>query len=183
MADGGLDQLKGFGAICFGAVGWPTAPDHISLWGLRLKICQSFDQWANVRPVRFLPGITSPLRKADDNELDGVVVRENSEGEYAGLSGRNLSGRGPGGGCRAVRPVHRSAGSASCVSPSIPRVPAPAARSLRHQEQRPAVRHGAVGRRPQARRRRLPDVESGRAAGTGPPRRTSPTPGPTPPEG
>ena len=71
-------------------------PDHISLWGLRLNITQNFDQWANIRPVKFLPGVVSPLRKADDTELDWVVVRENSEGEYAGLGGRNLSGRGPG---------------------------------------------------------------------------------------
>ena len=71
-------------------------PDHISLWGLRLNITQNFDQWANVRPVKFLPGVVSPLRKADDTELDWVVVRENSEGEYAGLGGRNLGGRGPG---------------------------------------------------------------------------------------
>ncbi|MCB0907421.1 MAG: tartrate dehydrogenase [Nocardioidaceae bacterium] len=97
MDDDGLEQLKDFDAIYFGAVGWPTVPDHISLWGLRLKICQSFDQWANVRPVEFLPGIESPLRKADDIELNWVVVRENSEGEYAGLGGRNLAGRGPGG--------------------------------------------------------------------------------------
>ncbi|MFD4977243.1 tartrate dehydrogenase [Streptomyces sp. NPDC058424] len=97
MDEDGLDQLKDFDAIYFGAVGWPTVPDHISLWGLRLKICQNFDQWANVRPVHFLPGVVSPLRKADDTELDWVVVRENSEGEYAGLGGRNLGGRGPGG--------------------------------------------------------------------------------------
>jgi tartrate dehydrogenase/decarboxylase/D-malate dehydrogenase len=97
MDEDGLDQLKDFDAIYFGAVGWPTVPDHISLWGLRLKICQNFDQWANVRPVHFLPGVISPLRKADDTELDWVVVRENSEGEYAGLGGRNLSGRGHGG--------------------------------------------------------------------------------------
>ncbi|MFT9474822.1 tartrate dehydrogenase [Streptomyces sp. Mo3] len=97
MADGGLEQLKDFDAIYFGAVGWPTVPDDVSLWGLRLKICQNFDQWANVRPVHFLPGVVSPLRKADDTELDWVVVRENSEGEYAGLGGRNLSGRGEGG--------------------------------------------------------------------------------------
>lgn len=96
MATDGLDQLRGFDAIYFGAVGWPTVPDHISLWGLRLAICQGFDQWANVRPVRFLPGVRSPLRKADDTALDWVVVRENSEGEYAGLGGRNLSARGPG---------------------------------------------------------------------------------------
>ncbi|MGW2169510.1 isocitrate/isopropylmalate family dehydrogenase [Streptomyces sp. NPDC001705] len=94
--DDGLDRLKNFDAIYFGAVGWPTVPDHISLWGLRLKVCQNFDQWANVRPVRFLPGVTSPLRKADDTELDWVVVRENSEGEYAGPGGRTVSGRGKG---------------------------------------------------------------------------------------
>ncbi|TLS42060.1 tartrate dehydrogenase [Streptomyces montanus] len=97
MDDDGLDRLKDFDAIYFGAVGWPTVPDHVSLWGLRLKICQNFDQWANVRPVHFLPGVQSPLRKADDTELDWVVVRENSEGEYAGLGGRNLAARGQGG--------------------------------------------------------------------------------------
>ncbi|MEU7721487.1 tartrate dehydrogenase [Streptomyces tibetensis] len=97
MDEDGLDQLKDFDAIYFGAVGWPNVPDHISLWGLRLRICQNFDQWANVRPVHFLPGVQSPLRKADDTDLDWVVVRENSEGEYAGLGGRNLAGRGQGG--------------------------------------------------------------------------------------
>src|SRR5437763_13569522 len=96
-AEDGLDQLRAFDAIYFGAVGWPSVPDHISLWGLRLAICQGFDQWANIRPVKFLPGVTSPLRRAEDTELDWIVVRENSEGEYAGLGGRNLGGRGPGG--------------------------------------------------------------------------------------
>src|SRR6478609_5416722 len=96
MAEDGLDTLKSFDAIYFGAVGWRNVPDHISLWGLRLNVTQNFDQWANIRPVKFLPGVVSPLRKADDTELDWVVVRENSEGEYAGLGGRNLSARGPG---------------------------------------------------------------------------------------
>ena len=96
MAADGLEVLKEFDAIYFGAVGWPSVPDHVSLWGLRLNICQNLDQWANVRPVRFHPGVVSPLRKADDATLDWVVVRENSEGEYAGLGGRNLSARGPG---------------------------------------------------------------------------------------
>jgi len=96
MAVDGLQTLQAFDAIYFGAVGWENVPDHISLWGLRLNVTQNFDQWANVRPVKFLPGVVSPLRKADDVELDWVVVRENSEGEYAGLGGRNLSGRGPG---------------------------------------------------------------------------------------
>ena len=96
MAEDGLETLKPFDAIYFGAVGWKNVPDHVSLWGLRLNITQNFDQWANIRPVKFLPGVVSPLRKADDVELDWVVVRENSEGEYAGFGGRNLSGRGPG---------------------------------------------------------------------------------------
>lgn len=96
MAEDGLDQLRDFDAIYFGAVGWESVPDHVSLWGLRLNITQNFDQWANIRPVKFLPGVQSPLRKADSEELDWIVVRENSEGEYAGLGGRNLSGRGPG---------------------------------------------------------------------------------------
>lgn len=92
----GLDALKPFDAIYFGAVGWENVPDHVSLWGLRLNITQNFDQWANIRPVKFLPGVGSPLRRTDTAELDWIVVRENSEGEYAGLGGRNLSGRGPG---------------------------------------------------------------------------------------
>jgi tartrate dehydrogenase/decarboxylase / D-malate dehydrogenase len=96
MDEDGLETLRDFDAIYFGAVGWPTVPDHISLWGLRLRICQNFDQWANVRPVHFHPGVVSPLRKADHTELDWIVVRENSEGEYAGFGGRNLAGRGPG---------------------------------------------------------------------------------------
>jgi tartrate dehydrogenase/decarboxylase / D-malate dehydrogenase len=96
MPADGLDILSDFDAIYFGAVGWPDLPDHVTLWGLRLAICQGFDQWANVRPVRFLPGIRSPLRAADDTPLDWVVVRENSEGEYSGFGGRNFGGRGPG---------------------------------------------------------------------------------------
>jgi tartrate dehydrogenase/decarboxylase/D-malate dehydrogenase len=95
MAADGLDRLRAFDAIYFGAVGWPAVPDHVSLWGLRLAICQGFDQWANVRPVRFLPGVTGPLRT--EAALDWVVVRENSEGEYSGLGGRGFSGRGSAG--------------------------------------------------------------------------------------
>ncbi len=94
MMDGdGLDQLTGADAIYFGAVGWPGVPDHVSLWGLRLAICQGFDQYACVRPVRLLPGIESPLRRATPETMDWVVVRENSEGEYAGIGGRNLGDR------------------------------------------------------------------------------------------
>src|SRR5215210_6189330 len=88
MPADGADRLRGFDVILFGAVGAPDIPDHITLWGLRLAICQPFDQYANVRPTRVLPGITSPLRHVTDKELDWVIVRENSEGEYAGVGGR-----------------------------------------------------------------------------------------------
>ncbi len=88
MPEDGLQQLKPFDAIYFGAVGAPDVPDHITLWGLRLPICQGFDQYANVRPTRIIPGITSPLRDVELGDLDWVIVRENSEGEYAGHGGR-----------------------------------------------------------------------------------------------
>ena len=88
MDEDGLDKLKRCDAIYFGAVGDKEIPDHITLWGLRLRICQSFDQYANVRPARILPGITSPLRDRTGDDLDWIIVRENSEGEYAGNGGR-----------------------------------------------------------------------------------------------
>jgi tartrate dehydrogenase/decarboxylase/D-malate dehydrogenase len=96
MDPDGLDRLRAFDAIYFGAVGWPGVLDHVSLWGLRLAICQGFDQYANIRPIRLLPGVPSPLRDATAENMDWVVVRENTEGEYAGIGGRNLSGRGGG---------------------------------------------------------------------------------------
>ena len=92
MPADGLDQLRKFDAIFFGAVGAPGIPDHVTLWGLRLRICQGFDQYANVRPTRILPGITSPLRNVNAGDLDWVIVRENSEGEYSGHGGRAHSG-------------------------------------------------------------------------------------------
>jgi len=92
MPEDGLEQLKTFDAIYFGAVGAPDVPDHITLWGLRLPICQGFDQYANVRPTKILPGIQSPLRKAGPGSLDWVIVRENSEGEYSGHGGRAHKG-------------------------------------------------------------------------------------------
>jgi len=92
MPDDGLEQLKPFDAIYFGAVGSPDLPDHITLWGLRLPICQGFDQYANVRPTKIIPGVTSPLRDAGVGDLDWVIVRENSEGEYSGHGGRAHKG-------------------------------------------------------------------------------------------
>jgi len=92
MPADGLATLKPFDAIYFGAVGAPDVPDHVTLWGLRLAICQPFDQYANVRPTRILPGIVSPLRGVEQGDLDWVIVRENSEGEYAGQGGRSHRG-------------------------------------------------------------------------------------------
>jgi tartrate dehydrogenase/decarboxylase / D-malate dehydrogenase len=88
MPADGREQIRRHDAIFFGAVGAPDVPDHVSLWGLRLAICQPFDQYANVRPTRILPGLVSPLRDVTGPELDWVIVRENSEGEYAGVGGR-----------------------------------------------------------------------------------------------
>jgi tartrate dehydrogenase/decarboxylase / D-malate dehydrogenase len=88
MPENGRSLIRDHDAILFGSAGHPEIPDHITLWGLRLAICQPFDQYANVRPTRVLPGITSPLRGVKDKELDWVIVRENSEGEYAGVGGR-----------------------------------------------------------------------------------------------
>jgi tartrate dehydrogenase/decarboxylase/D-malate dehydrogenase len=88
MPADGLQALKGKDAILFGSAGDPHIPDHITLWGLRLKICQGFDQYANVRPTRILPGIDGPLKRCAPKDLDWVIVRENSEGEYAGVGGR-----------------------------------------------------------------------------------------------
>jgi len=91
-ADGAKD-LIGFDAILFGAVGAPDVPDHLTLWGLRLNICQPLDQYANVRPTRILPGIKSPLAGVTAKDLDWVIVRENSEGEYSGQGGRSHRGQ------------------------------------------------------------------------------------------
>ncbi|MGG5887073.1 tartrate dehydrogenase [Falsiroseomonas sp. HC035] len=88
MPDDGLAQLAPFDAIFFGAVGDKEIPDHITLWELRLAICQGFDQYANVRPTKLLPGIVGPLKDELGRAIDWVIVRENSEGEYAGVGGR-----------------------------------------------------------------------------------------------
>ena len=92
MPKDGLAQLEGFDAIYFGAVGDPHLPDDLTLWGLRLAICQGFDQFANVRPSKLLPGVVGPLRPDLGQAIDWVIVRENSEGEYAGVGGRAQGG-------------------------------------------------------------------------------------------
>jgi tartrate dehydrogenase/decarboxylase / D-malate dehydrogenase len=93
MPENGLDLLRGKDAILFGSAGDPHIPDHVTLWGLRLKICQGFDQYANVRPTRILPGIDAPLKRCRPEDLNWVIVRENTEGEYSGVGGRVHQGQ------------------------------------------------------------------------------------------
>ena len=92
MPEDGVDTLRGFDAIYFGAVGDPQIPDHVTLWQLRLAICQGLDQFANVRPTRLMPGMQGPLRPELGRQIDWVIVRENSEGEYAGVGGQVHAG-------------------------------------------------------------------------------------------
>jgi tartrate dehydrogenase/decarboxylase/D-malate dehydrogenase len=88
----GLERLKAFDAILLGAVGAPGVPDHVSLWGLLLPIRRGFDQYVNLRPVRLLPGVRSPLAGRGPADIDFVVVRENTEGEYSEIGGRLFTG-------------------------------------------------------------------------------------------
>ena len=92
MPPDGLERLKPFDAILLGAVGDPAVPDHVSLWGLLLPIRRSFDQYVNLRPVRLMPGVKSPLAGRKPEDIDFVVVRENTEGEYSDIGGRLYSG-------------------------------------------------------------------------------------------
>jgi len=92
MPDDGLGQLRPFDAIYLGAVGYPGVPDHISLWGLLIPIRRTFEQYVNLRPVRMLKGVESPLKSAKPGEIDFYVVRENVEGEYSNIGGRIYNG-------------------------------------------------------------------------------------------
>ncbi len=92
MPDDGLAQIRGHDAIFLGAVGFPGVPDHVSLWGLLIPIRREFDQYANVRPVRLMPGIRSPLAGRKIGDIDFIVVRENTEGEYSSIGGRIYDG-------------------------------------------------------------------------------------------
>ena len=87
MPEDGLDAIRSHDAIFLGAVGFPGVPDHVSLWGLLIPIRRGFQQYANVRPVRLMPGIESPLRGRNEGDIDFVVVRENTEGEYSTVGG------------------------------------------------------------------------------------------------
>ncbi|MEK7215944.1 MAG: tartrate dehydrogenase [Chloroflexota bacterium] len=88
MPEDGLEQLRQFEAIFLGAVGYPGVPDHISLWGLLIPIRRTFKQYINLRPVRLLPGVRTPLANRGPKDIDMVIVRENNEGEYSSIGGR-----------------------------------------------------------------------------------------------
>jgi tartrate dehydrogenase/decarboxylase / D-malate dehydrogenase len=92
MPDDGLEQLRRFEAIFLGAVGFPGVPDHVSLWGLLIPIRRGFQQYINLRPVRLLPGVRSPLAGRTSADIDMVIVRENNEGEYSEVGGRLYRG-------------------------------------------------------------------------------------------
>lgn len=92
MPADGLDRLKEFDAIYLGAVGFPGVPDHVSLWGLLIPIRREMQQYINLRPVRLLQGIESPLRNRGAEDIDFYVVRENNEGEYSEIGGRMYGG-------------------------------------------------------------------------------------------
>ncbi|NNK77153.1 MAG: tartrate dehydrogenase [Litoreibacter sp.] len=92
MAEDGIDQVKNHDAIYLGAVGFPGVPDHVSLWGLLIPLRRELDQYANVRPVRLLKGVTSPLAGRTAEDIDFIVVRENVEGEYSEVGGRMYRG-------------------------------------------------------------------------------------------
>jgi tartrate dehydrogenase/decarboxylase/D-malate dehydrogenase len=92
MPEDGLDQLAQSDSIFLGAVGWPGVPDHVSLWGLLIPIRRGFDQYANIRPCRLMPGAKSPLANRTPAEIDFIVVRENTEGEYSSSGGRMFPG-------------------------------------------------------------------------------------------
>ena len=92
MPEDGLEQIAGHDAIFLGAVGWPTVPDHVSLWGLLIPIRRRFEQYVNLRPVRLFDGVPCPLRDRAPGDIDMLIVRENNEGEYSAIGGRLYEG-------------------------------------------------------------------------------------------
>jgi tartrate dehydrogenase/decarboxylase / D-malate dehydrogenase len=92
MPEDGLEQIRKHDSIFLGAVGFPSVPDHISLWGLLIRIRRQFQQYINLRPVRLMPGIRTPLADRYPGDIDFYVVRENNEGEYSSVGGRMFAG-------------------------------------------------------------------------------------------
>src|SRR6266513_796914 len=92
MPEDGLDQLRSFDAVFLGAVGYPGVQDHVSLWGWLIPLRRSFQQYINLRPVRLMAGVDSPLKNRAPGDIDFYVVRENNEGEYSAIGGRLFTG-------------------------------------------------------------------------------------------
>src|SRR6478736_9731623 len=92
MPADGMERLAQSDSILLGAVGWPDVPDHVSLWGLLIPIRRGFDQYVNLRPVKLFKGVSTPLANRKPEEIDFVVIRENTEGEYSSIGGRIFSG-------------------------------------------------------------------------------------------
>src|SRR5258707_1934653 len=92
MPEDGIDQLRSFDAVFLGAVGYPGVPDHVSLWGLLIPLRRHFQQYINLRPVRLLAGVDTPLKNRAPGDIDFYVVRENNEGEYSEIGGRLFAG-------------------------------------------------------------------------------------------
>jgi len=92
MPEDGIDQLRPFDAVYLGAVGFPSVPDHVSLWGLLIPIRREFDQYVNLRPVRLFEGVPCPLANKKPGDIDFYVVRENVEGEYSAIGGIQYEG-------------------------------------------------------------------------------------------
>ena len=93
MPEDWFERLRGFEAIFYGAVGWPASvPDHVSLWGSLIQFRRGFDQYVNMRPCRLMPGIATPLANREPGDIDFIVVRENTEGEYSSVGGRMFEG-------------------------------------------------------------------------------------------
>ena len=119
MPEDGLEQLRPFDAILLGAVGAPEVPDHVSLWGLLIPIRRDFDQYVNLRPVRLLPGIKSPLAGRTPQDIDFVIIRENTEGEYSQIGGRLYQGMEGRSWCRSPSsPAAGWTGSSASLSSS-----------------------------------------------------------------
>ena len=141
-----LQTLEQFQAIYLGAVGFPTVPDHISLWGLLLPIRKAFRQYVNLRPIKLLRGIDGPLRGKGPEDVDFVCVRENTEGEYSGVGGRVHVGTDH----EVALQIHRlyAHGGGAHHSLRVRLCPDPRAhrRHEHHQVQRHAVQHGLLGR-------------------------------------
>ena len=147
MPEDGLEQIRQHEAIFLGAVGLPAlVPDHISLWGLLIKLRRGFEQYANIRPVRLMPGIRSPLADRMPGDIDFIVVRENNEGEYSVDRRPQLRGHGRGGGAadEHLHPPRRRPDHALRLRAR--RHPAGEARHLGHQVERRVHRHALLGR-------------------------------------